>query len=404
MMILPNFIKTFRENVREWKILSLVVVFAPFFVLLMRLYFGNTGSYTYAVAVLNLDGSGPVSSGLLDAWEKVTSEEGKKALNLRPVGTPEDGRKALREGKADLFVTIPAGFSAGFIEYAEARNAAPPELVSAGDMANVRTMMAASMLDYAAFTHLCAQARVEMPLNVRTESAGIRKALSEFDLYVPALLVMSIIMMLFTAGASIVREIEKQTILRLSLSRLSASQFLTAQVMNQVLIGLASLSLTWAAALAAGYRTDGSALLLLAVGVLACLSVVAIGIITACFVKTLFGLLTVGCFPFFVLMFFSDCFVPLPKATLFRLAGNPVFLNDILPTATATRAMNKVLNFDAGFPEIRFELAWMAALTFLYFALADRLFRKTIQTWGMRGNPDVSGMPDRSVIPRQERR
>jgi ABC-2 type transport system permease protein len=360
MMILPNFIKTFRENLREWKILILVVVFAPFFVLLMHLYFGSTGSYTYTVAVLNRDGEGSVSAGLVEAWGQIRSEEGKDALNLRPVATTDEGGQMLREAKADLFVTIPAGFSDAFLEYAGTGKGSAPELVSAGDMANVRTVMAASLLDYTSFTHL-----------------GIRKAKSEFDLYVPALLVMAVIMMLFTAGASIVREVEKETILRLSLSRLSSGQFMAAQVLNQVLIGLLSLSLTWAAARSVGYRSDGSMLLLLAVGILACLSVAALGVITACFVRTMFGLLTVGCFPFFIMMFFSDCFVPLPRMTLFRLAGNTVFLNDLLPTATATRAMNKILNFNAGFTEIRFELAWMTVLSILYFMIGIRLFRKT---------------------------
>jgi ABC-2 type transport system permease protein len=377
MMILPNFIKTFRENLREWKILILVVVFAPFFVLLMHLYFGSTGSYTYTVAVLNRDGEGSVSAGLVEAWGQIRSEEGKDALNLRPVATTDEGGQMLREAKADLFVTIPAGFSDAFLEYAGTGKGSAPELVSAGDMANVRTVMAASLLDYTSFTHLGGKAGIQMPFSIRYETGGIRKAKSEFDLYVPALLVMAVIMMLFTAGASIVREVEKETILRLSLSRLSSGQFMAAQVLNQVLIGLLSLSLTWAAARSVGYRSDGSMLLLLAVGILACLSVAALGVITACFVRTMFGLLTVGCFPFFIMMFFSDCFVPLPRMTLFRLAGNTVFLNDLLPTATATRAMNKILNFNAGFTEIRFELAWMTVLSILYFMIGIRLFRKT---------------------------
>lgn len=377
MMILPNFVKTFRENLREWKILSLVVVFAPFFVFLMSLYFRSTGSYVYTVAVLNRDAGGAVSAGLIEAWREVRSEEGKSALNLKTVVSADEGRGLLRQAKADLFVTIPADFSDAFRERAATGKGDAPELVSAGDMANVRTVMAASLLDYASFSRLGVEAGIEMPFGIRYETGGIRRAKSEFDLYVPALLVMAVIMMLFTAGASVVREVEKETILRLSLSRLSSGQFMGALVLNQVLIGMLSLSLTWLAARLVGYRPEGSMILLAVIGVLACLSVAAMGIITACFVRNMFGLLTVGCFPFFILMFFSDCFVPLPKTTLFSLAGNPVFLNDVLPTATATRALNKVLNFNAGFAEIRFELAWMAVVSIVYFTVGMRLFRKT---------------------------
>ena len=56
---------------------------------------------------------------------------------------------------------------------------------------------------------------IELPMSMNYKYAGRGKLSTEFDLYVPALLVLSIIMILFTAGASIVREIEKDTITRL---------------------------------------------------------------------------------------------------------------------------------------------------------------------------------------------
>ncbi len=93
-----------------------------------------------------------------------------------------------------------------------------------------------------------------------------------------------------------------------------------------------------------------------------CFSVIAISILTACFIRTMFGLLTVGCFPFFILMFFSDCFMPLPKIMLFQICGNPVFLNDILPTAIGVRAFNKILNYHAGLGDIAFELCAIVLL------------------------------------------
>jgi hypothetical protein len=74
--------------------------------------------------------------------------------------------------------------------------------------------------------------------------------------------------------------------------------------------------------------------------------------------------------------FFSDSFMPLPKINLFRLAGNQVYLNDILPTATATRAFNKILNYDSGLSDVAFELLWITALALLYFFIGIWLFRR----------------------------
>jgi ABC-2 type transport system permease protein len=183
-------------------------------------------------------------------------------------------------------------------------------------------------------------------------------------------------MMLFTAGASIVREVEKDTITRLALSKLNSAEFMTALSLNQIIIGLICLFMTLMAAFSVGYTTSGSIPLLILVGALTCFSVISISIITSCFIKTMFGLLTLGCFPFFILMFFSDCFLPLPKINLFSMAGHQVFVNDILPTATATRAFNKILNYDSGFSDISFEILWILAISLVYFFIGVWLFKK----------------------------
>jgi ABC-2 type transport system permease protein len=116
-------------------------------------------------------------------------------------------------------------------------------------------------------------------------------------------------MMLFSAGASIVREVEKDTITRLTLSDLKSQVFRAAISLNQIIIGLISLVLTLLAALSVGYKTTGSITLLLLTGTLTCLSVISISIITTCFYKdNVIGLLTLGCFPLLFKGFFLGLF------------------------------------------------------------------------------------------------
>jgi ABC-2 type transport system permease protein len=213
---------------------------------------------------------------------------------------------------------------------------------------------------------------------VEFESAGSKdRSIGMFELMVPALLVFSLIMVFFSAGATLVKEVEKKTIIRLMLSKLSSFEFMAAVTMNQLIIGGACLGLTFFSAWSVGYRTTGSFFLLALVGLAVCFSVIAMGIITVCFIRTMFGLLTVGCFPFFILMFFSDCMMPLPKVKIFEILGNPVFMNDILPTAIGVRAMNKILNFNAGFNDIAYELCAILILGAAYFAVGAVLFKKT---------------------------
>jgi ABC-2 type transport system permease protein len=376
MKILPNFVKTFKENIRDWKILILVIGFAPFFVYLMKLYLAGSGSSTYPVAILNLDKNGDFSKELISEWEKIKTQDGKSILKILPVVDRESAEKMIRNRSADIFITIPDDFSTSFRKYLDTKKGSLSALVSYGEQSNIKYGMAASFVDYAAFNYIGSRAGMENPMNIKYESAGDGKEKSDFDLYVPALFVLSIIMVLFTAGASIIREVEKETITRLSLSKLSSFEFMTALSMNQVLIGLAGLLFTLFAAFSVGYKTNGSIPLFLLIGVITCFSVIGIGIMTTCFIKNMFGLLTIGCFPFFILMFFSDCFMPLPKVNIIKLFGNQVYLNDILPTATATRALNKVLSYNSGFSDIQFELLWMAVLSCLYFGIGVFLFKK----------------------------
>jgi ABC-2 type transport system permease protein len=376
MKTLDCLIKTFKENLRDWKILILAIVFAPFFIYMMYMYMGDSGSSAYNIVLTNNDEKGKISNKLIDEWKEMKTEDGKPILKIKVVSDSLKARGMIKNKDADLYITIPEGFSDSFNTFISGGAGSLPPLRSYGDQANMKYMIAASFIDYIAFNYISEATGIEIPLKVKYEYAGRGKSLSEFDLYVPALLVLSIIMMLFTAGASVVREVEKDTITRLSLSKLTSAEFLTALSLNQIIIGLICLFLTLLAALSVGYTTSGSLPLLLLVGALTSFCVISISIITSCFIKTMFGLLTLGCFPFFILMFFSDCFLPLPKVNLISLAGHQFYINDILPTATATRAFNKILNYDSGFSDLSFEILWILALSLVYFLIGIWLFKK----------------------------
>ncbi len=87
-MRLPTlFKKTMIENFRDWKILILILTFAPFFVLLMYLYLGYT-TETYKVIFINYDQEvkaidrDPLSAGqvLISEMTKATYEDGTNIL------------------------------------------------------------------------------------------------------------------------------------------------------------------------------------------------------------------------------------------------------------------------------------------------------------------------------------
>jgi ABC-2 type transport system permease protein len=76
MKLASCFIKTFKENLRDWKILILAIVFAPFFVYLMYMYMGDPKTSLYNVVVINYDVTGASSVDLISEWENLKTEEG----------------------------------------------------------------------------------------------------------------------------------------------------------------------------------------------------------------------------------------------------------------------------------------------------------------------------------------
>jgi len=375
------FKKTALENLREWKILSIALVFAPFFVYLMWGYF-EAAAPAYRLLVANHDvspggGSGEISSqGLIETWAQARHPDGRSVFELTEVSDLDAARSRVKRRDADLLVEIPAGFSRGLTAHRAGEAAEVARLRNHGDQANVRSSMAMAMSDYVAYTYAFAVTGAAPPLELDFEQLGSQRSRSEFDLYVPALLVLAIIMIMFTAAATLIKEVDKGTMSRLMLSRLSTAELLAAISMGQVLIGVAALGLAYLAALSVGYRGEGSIAALLLVGALSTLGVVALSVLVAASLKSMFELLTVGTFPFFILMFFSECMFPLPKITLFEIAGNSIYANDVLPTSLTVRAFNKILNHGAGLGDVGFELAAMALLTLIYFALGAWLFRR----------------------------
>jgi ABC-2 type transport system permease protein len=292
-------------------------------------------------------------------------------------GTAE---RLVRTREADLLVVIPAGFSSQLRAFRADPSGPPPRLTNRHNPANLRSAMAMAMSDYVAFLYASAVTRAPSPIALEATPVAPAANRSEFDLYVPALLVLAVIMVLFTAAASLIKEVDKGTMVRLALSRVTTAELLTAITIVQVVIGAAAVLLSYAAAVSVGYQSQGSWAAMLAVASLATVSVVAISVLVAAFMRTIFELLTVGCFPFFVLMFFSDAMVPLPKIPLFHVAGNVVNASDVLPTSLAVRALNRILNDGAGLGDAWFEMAGIALLTAAYFAAGIALFRRRHQS------------------------
>lgn len=373
------FLKSMREQGRDPLILSLTLAFAPFFVLLYRLWFPS-GSTVYPVLVLNQDRPAHnlnVGQDCVRAMEAMTYQDGSPLLSVRPVMDRGAAEKLLRDRKAAALVILPPELSAQTAAQAADPAAPQAEFILAGDLANPQYAVAAVMASAAVDETVQAAAGRKGPLRLVEEAIGGSGARTEFENYVPGLLVFAVIMLIFQSSMLVAREVEAGTLRRLVLSRAGAGEYLAGVSAAQVLVGVVSVALTLAAAYALGFRSLGPVWLALLVGAFAALSVVGMGLVVACFARTVTQAFLVANFPLALLMFFSGAIYPVPRVTLFTAGSVEVGLYDFLPASHAVTALNKVMALGSGLGDVTYELAALALLSGLYFGLGVWLFRRT---------------------------
>lgn len=372
MRFLSLFRKTAIENVRDWKILVMTLTFAPFFVFLMYFYF-EEAAVTYRVVVVNRD-AGPVGDALVAQLADLRSAEGTQILQVREETELAAAQERVRTRAADLAVEIPEDFTRALEAHAVGRDASPAVIRSYGDEGNVNSPLAMALSDFLAYEYAARMTGNAGPLRVEAADVGAAQSQDDFGRYVPGLLALALMMLMFTAAASIIKEKDKGTLVRLRLSNMTTFEWLAAVSVTQCLIGVVAVGVALLAAMAFGYRPSGSIWAAAVVCLVSSMAIMGISLIVAATLRTIFDLVTIGSFPFFVLMFFSGGMFPLPDVPLFALAGRTVNVNDVLPTTHSIVAFDRILTSDGGLGDVVFELGAIALLTVACFAIGTWMF------------------------------
>ena len=378
------FRKTLREQFRDWASLSMVIVLCPFFVVLYWLMTGG-GTTSYKILVINRDrgvevtGGGWIAEGerVIAALKAMHYAGGAPMLRLGTVGDRQAADERLRNREAAALLILPEDFSRTI--HAGAKGAGPrgEPFILSGDAGNPAYAVASVLI----FTALDSVVReitgAAPPVEWKEEFVGGTLPRTEFEMYVPGLLILSIILLIFTTALPLVREREDKTLRRLRVSRMTAFDLLGGVSLAQIVIGTAAILTTFASAAALGFHSVGPLGAAVVVAVLTAGSVIAVGLVTACFCKNSTAVLTIGTLPFFLLMWFSGAAMPMPRVVLFAVGVREFALNDFLPPSHAVTAMNKILSLGASLGDVLYELTMIVGLTVLYFAAAVWLYRRT---------------------------
>jgi len=374
--------KSAREQLRHFWILVLTVSMAPFFIFVYYLIIGASTPH-YDLLVINRDRGlqtavARQSHGqtLVDYLQFGKTDSLGFPVSVQAIQDSAAAMKLLQNRKADACIIIPPNFSSYIEELAVAAPAQPLQIEFIGDLTNLNYMVAAiwaNELVTEFLYHYNQQARV---LQVKETSLGVSGSISEFDLVVPGLLILSLIMLLFPASIAIVTEVENKTMLRLKLSRLTSLEFLAGISVIQVVVGLVAILLTLLMADLLGFEFTGSLLPLLLIAALTSISIIAFSLILAAATKTTNEILIIGNFPMFLFMFFTGAAFPMQGKAWFTIAGYPVSLQGLMSPTHAIRALNKIMIMNMRLSDVAPEMIALLILTIIYFIVGVWLFQR----------------------------
>ena len=372
--------KNIKEQIRDIVTLGLSLVIGPFFVLLYWLMIPS-GSTTYAVMVQNLD-QGLQGISVINLLEDLTYPSGDPLLDVTLITSRERAETLLRNRDAEVLVIIPEEFSNAITAVSDGGHQGPAEITIVGDLTNpyyaVGAVMAGSVIDGYVQVQTGEQRIVDYVEIALGDSAGR----SEFDLYIPGILIVSVVMLVFIVSMTITSEVEAGTLKRLKLTGIKTHQLLVGLSLPTILWGILSLYLTLLVAIGLGFESEGSILLALLIGAITSIAVVGVGLIVAAFSKSVSQAFIIANFPLIFFMFFSGAVYPLPRINLFLIGGIPVSIYDILPPTHAVVALNKILSLGAGLSDVVYELVSLVILSFVFYGIGIWAFeRKHMQIW-----------------------
>jgi ABC-2 type transport system permease protein len=348
----------------------------PFFIFVYFLIM-ETSKPQYTVLIDNND-SGIMTNGrkinhgndLTEYFKSLKTDKIAIPFTVSVITDKIIGIESIKNKKADALIIIPESFSQDI----DSRRLNEIEFI--GDLTNTEYLISAVWANEILNEYVLQATHNKRVVQVKETPLGSSATMSDFDLIVPGILIVSLIMLMFTASIAFVSEVENKTIMRLKLSKLTVFEFLSGISIVQLMVGVASVLLTLLTAILLGFNYAGSLAILIIIASLTSLSIIAFSLIIAGITKTAGEVLVVGNFPMFLFMFFTGAAFPLKSEALFTIAGYPINIQGLMTPTHAISALNKTLIMNMDISSIIPEIISLIVLTILYFLIGGIIFKQ----------------------------
>lgn len=382
MKLISIIVKNLKEQWRSLWILLLTLSMGPFFMFVYYLIIESSKPH-YDVAIINNDKGYKFDSVNINKGEEYISffssgikDSVNMPFSVKRIYSETEAIKDLKNKKTDAAIVIPEDFSIKISDYQKHKNEGFVEVRFFGDLTSVNYLLSALWANEALNSFIKESTGSGSFVRISETAIGSSSKINDFDLVVPGILIVSVIMLMFTATIAFVSEVENKTILRLKLSRITTSEFITGITIVQLVVGIVSILLTLLTAAILGFEFHGSVMVFILIAVLTSLSIIAFSLIIAALTKTANEVLVVGNFPLFLFMFFTGAAFPFRNEGFFTVSGYPVSLQGLMSPTHAISALNKIMIMQMKLSDIIPEIISLILLTLIYFLIGMILFRK----------------------------
>jgi ABC-2 type transport system permease protein len=375
-------VRSLKEQLRSYWILLLSLSMGPFFILVYYLIL-ETSKPQYDLLVVNSDTGVSVEGKSINHGDELTeflkkSFPGQSATPFKVIEASRRDKSVekVRNRDADALIIIDSLFSQSLEKQKTGNSSTPSKVEFIGDITSTNYLITAVWANEIVNEYALNATNGRRIIEVSEIALGSSARIDEFDMIVPGILILSLIMLMFTASIAFVSEVENRTILRLKLSKISAFEYLSGISIVQLIVGIISLLLTLFTAIMLGFQYTGSLMIMIFIGSLTSLSIISFSLIIAALTRSAGEVLVVGNFPMFLFMFFTGAAFPLKSDALFTVAGYPVNIQGLMSPTHAISALNKTLVMNMDFKSIVPEIISIVVLTILYFVIGAIIFKR----------------------------
>jgi ABC-2 type transport system permease protein len=354
------------EFLRDPTLLALTLLTPVAFILITYIGYGNTPKLaTYPILIVD-ERQDADSAALLDALRAQRYPDDRPTFTLTLADDSTSADALLKAKNADALLVVSSGENGAF------------HVTLRGDGTSMRFIAASTLLDDVLTPFLADLTGTPRMFNlVETPSLPTAPA-SEFDAYTPGMIIFAVLMLIPQTAMLVGREMRTGTLRRLQISRLRMSELLAGVGLAQMLVAAVQVIIMFAAALALGFRNQGSLALALLIGLLLSFGAVGWGLVVACFVRTDSDALNVGSVVTMVQVFLSGAFFAMASPALLSVGGHAISLFDLIPATHGMLALQQVMIGGAGLEQVAFRLAMMAALSILTLAAGLVVFGRRV--------------------------